>query len=221
MRRGFRLLLMVLAGIGTGAIAALAQNLGGSYNGPDQGVAAQSVQSALEYNRTNQAQSWVDPDSGVAGTTTPVRTFEGAAGKPCREFFTTIEIGGQAEQGYGTACRQPDGTWQIVDKSPPTTTSRSPVATVPPTTVYVYPQPSWPNYSRYGYGYDPAWVVWPWPPFYFSFDYVYHGGGHWGRYGGGDRYRGHFGRSDDHIFRGGDRGHGAWRGGGGGHGRRR
>jgi surface antigen len=25
-----------------------------------------------------------------------------------------VTVGGRAEQAYGTACRQPDGSWQIV-----------------------------------------------------------------------------------------------------------
>jgi surface antigen len=26
----------------------------------------------------------------------------------------TVTVGGQTKQGYGTACRQPDGTWQMI-----------------------------------------------------------------------------------------------------------
>lgn len=32
----------------------------------------------------------------------------------CREFTRDIEIGGKKEQGYGIACRQFDGSWEIV-----------------------------------------------------------------------------------------------------------
>ena len=37
-----------------------------------------------------------------------------AAGEYCREYTKTISVGGRAAQGYGTACRQPDGAWEIV-----------------------------------------------------------------------------------------------------------
>lgn len=40
----------------------------------------------------------------------PVRTSRGF----CREYQHTIYIGGRPQQAYGTACRQPDGSWQIV-----------------------------------------------------------------------------------------------------------
>ena len=32
----------------------------------------------------------------------------------CREFTQTISIGGKIQQGYGTSCRQPDGSWKII-----------------------------------------------------------------------------------------------------------
>ncbi len=212
------LLLLVLTGVGVGAATTLAQDAGGVNLSSDRAAATGTVQSALEYNRTNQSSTWVDPDAGVSGTTTPVRTFEGVAGKPCREFKTTIVIGGQEEQGYGTACRQPDGNWQIVDKTALAASGRNLVAP-PPSTVYLYSQPSWPTYSRYGY--DPAWGYWLWPPLLFSFDYGYRGGyggyGHWGHYGARDRYDGHSGGNRGHDFSGGDHGHGGWHGGGGGH----
>ncbi len=32
----------------------------------------------------------------------------------CREFQTTIVIGGKIHKAYGTACRQPDGQWKII-----------------------------------------------------------------------------------------------------------
>lgn len=31
----------------------------------------------------------------------------------CREFTQTVTIGGKMQQGYGTACLQPDGSWEI------------------------------------------------------------------------------------------------------------
>ncbi len=31
----------------------------------------------------------------------------------CREFTRDIQIGGKVQQGYGTACRQPDGSWKV------------------------------------------------------------------------------------------------------------
>ena len=69
---------------------------------------------ALEYNPTGKSSEWVNPDTGNAYEVTPTRTYEKAGGQPCREFTMEATIGGKQEEVYGTACRQPDGSWQIV-----------------------------------------------------------------------------------------------------------
>jgi surface antigen len=58
---------------------------------------------------------WNNPDSGNSGTVTPVRDGSTSSGLYCREFQQTITVGGHTETAYGTACRQPDGTWRIVE----------------------------------------------------------------------------------------------------------
>jgi surface antigen len=35
---------------------------------------------------------------------------------PCREFQTEIIIDGRRQPAHGTACRQPDGTWHVVNR---------------------------------------------------------------------------------------------------------
>lgn len=72
------------------------------------------AQQALEKSRTGQVTSWVDPDSGGTVSITPTRTYQ-KAGSPCREYQTEVIVGGRREQAYGTACRQPDGSWKIVE----------------------------------------------------------------------------------------------------------
>lgn len=68
---------------------------------------------AMEYNRTGQASSWRNPDTQTRYTVTPQRTYDAPSG-PCREFTMDAEVGGEPQQVYGTACRQPDGNWRIV-----------------------------------------------------------------------------------------------------------
>jgi surface antigen len=76
-------------------------------------MAAEAAQRAFEQNRTGQSTAWKNPDSGNSGSVTPTRTYQLANGQYCREYNQTILIGGQQHQAYGTACRQPDGSWQI------------------------------------------------------------------------------------------------------------
>jgi hypothetical protein len=44
----------------------------------------------------------------------------------CREFQQSVTIGGVTQQGYGTACLQPDGSWEIQ----PNTTAATPATVV-------------------------------------------------------------------------------------------
>lgn len=62
-----------------------------------------------------QQVTWNNPQSGNAGTITPVRDGYDRSGAYCREFQQTITVGGAKRQAYGTACRQPDGSWQIIN----------------------------------------------------------------------------------------------------------
>ncbi|WP_321528648.1 RT0821/Lpp0805 family surface protein [Sedimenticola selenatireducens] len=71
-------------------------------------------QQALESNPINRTSSWRNPDSGNSYQVTPTRTYETASG-PCREYTTEAVIDGRTETVYGTACRQPDGTWQAAN----------------------------------------------------------------------------------------------------------
>jgi 17 kDa outer membrane surface antigen len=53
-------------------------------------------------------------DSGAYGSVTPVRDGTDGGGRYCREFQHQITVGNRLQEGYGTACRQPDGDWEIV-----------------------------------------------------------------------------------------------------------
>ena len=109
-----------LAGGGTGAIvgATLGGALIGGYIGNrldarDKQMAAQAAQKAFESSQSGKPTVWNNPDSGHSGSITPTRTYQLANGTYCREYTQTISVGGEQHQAYGTACRQPDGTWKI------------------------------------------------------------------------------------------------------------
>lgn len=102
----------IAAGVLLGGLAGGA--IGSALDDQDRRTAALTNQRALETSRTGQTTTWNNPDRGTSGTVTPTRTFQAASGQYCREFEQTITIGGQRQNSYGTACRQPDGSWQIV-----------------------------------------------------------------------------------------------------------
>lgn len=68
----------------------------------------------LETVRTGISSAWRNPDTGVQYQLTPTSTYETTQG-PCREYTMNALIGGRHEQVYGTACRQADGSWRIIN----------------------------------------------------------------------------------------------------------
>jgi surface antigen len=112
-------LLAAAAGGGGAAIAgaviggALLGALGGNMlDQRDKRLAAEAQQRALESAPSGKPVAWTNPDTGHQGTVMPVRTYQ-SGGTYCREFQSNVVIGGKDEKAYGTACRQPDGSWKI------------------------------------------------------------------------------------------------------------
>jgi surface antigen len=108
-------------GSGTGRLAAtaagtllgawLGSEVGASMDRTDQLYAQRAHTQALN---SGQTIHWQNPDSGHYGSVQPTRTGYTETGQTCREFQTTVTVGGQPEQAYGTACQQSDGSWRIV-----------------------------------------------------------------------------------------------------------
>ena len=92
----------------------LGSEIGASLDRADQAYAAQAQQQAHEAPVGSQV-TWSNPESGNHGTVTAQREGQDQSGNYCREYQTTVTIGGETHQAYGTACRQPDGTWVIVE----------------------------------------------------------------------------------------------------------
>lgn len=104
---------IVAIAAGTLLGAALGNSIGASLDRADMAYYNKTSQKTLETATTGTTVAWKNPDSGNSGTITPTRTFEQNS-TYCREYQQTITVGGKTESGYGTACRQPDGSWKIV-----------------------------------------------------------------------------------------------------------
>lgn len=104
-----------LVGVAAGTLlgAFVGSQVGKSLDRADQNYMEQTNQRALETNPSGQTSTWKNPDSGNAGTVTPTKTVQQANGTYCREYTQTITVGGKTESAYGTACRQPDGSWKV------------------------------------------------------------------------------------------------------------
>ena len=100
--------------IGALAGAFAGNNVGRSLDRADQQYNAQTTQNALEYQPSGTTSSWVNPDTGRSGEVKPRAVYQNNNGQTCRDYENTIIIDGRAETARGTACRQPDGVWRIV-----------------------------------------------------------------------------------------------------------
>lgn len=100
-----------LAATAAGTVAGmlLGANIGRGFDRTDRMCMGQ----ALEYAPENQPVVW-QGSSGGEYRMVPVRTYQ-SAGTYCREYQSVITVGGRRQQGYGTACRQPDGSWQVAN----------------------------------------------------------------------------------------------------------
>ncbi len=106
------------AGIAAGVILGglIGGAIGDRMDAADQQAAHQAAVRALETAPSGRNVTWHNPDSGHLGTVTPTRTYQKTAhGQYCREYQQTISIDGQQHRASGTACRQPDGSWQAVN----------------------------------------------------------------------------------------------------------
>jgi len=105
---------MVAIGVGTLLGALAGSEVGKSLDRADQMYAERANTRA--YNApVGQSISWNNPESGNYGTITPVRDGTSRDGRYCREFQQAITVDGRQQTAYGTACRAPDGSWQIVN----------------------------------------------------------------------------------------------------------
>ncbi len=104
-----------LAATAAGALlgALIGSEIGRSMDEVDRMRAEQAYGQAQDAP-IGQTIAWDNPDTGNYGSVTPTKQGTNTnTGAYCREFQQTVVIGGQQEDAYGVACRQPDGSWEI------------------------------------------------------------------------------------------------------------
>lgn len=81
-----------------------------------------NMQSAIIHTPVNQQASWTSDRLGPGGrrvtyTVRPIKDYYAGRShhrRYCREYQTTVTIGGRAQRAFGKACREPDGSWKIL-----------------------------------------------------------------------------------------------------------
>lgn len=111
-------------GSGSGKLAATALGVfAGGLIGNEIGSSLDRADQAYLHRATYKASAapigetitWRNPESGNYGAVTPTREgWHSETGAYCREYQQEIIVGGRRQEGYGQACRQPDGSWKII-----------------------------------------------------------------------------------------------------------
>jgi surface antigen len=101
-----------LVAVGAGALAGayIGGQIGRSMDRADRA----RMNSAFENNAVGQPAYWRNANTGASYDVIPVRNVTVQGNQYCREYRSVAYIGGKKQQVYGTACRQPDGSWQAV-----------------------------------------------------------------------------------------------------------
>ncbi len=100
-----------LVAVGVGALAGAL--IGGAIGKNMDDTDRLKMTQALETNKLNQPAYWQNQKSGSSYTVTPTKNVTVDGNPYCREYTTTAIIAGKKQQMYGTACRKPDGTWEM------------------------------------------------------------------------------------------------------------
>ncbi len=102
---------MLAIGAGTLAGALIGGAIGRNMDETDK----LKMNHALESNQVGQPAYWQNQKTGNSYTVVPTRNVTVDGNQYCREYRSTADIAGKKQQVYGTACRQPDGTWQVAN----------------------------------------------------------------------------------------------------------
>jgi surface antigen len=93
----------------------LGSEAGKSLDRADKVYAERAAQRGLESNPSGSSSSWSNPDTRHSGSVTPLNTYRSGDGLHCRDYRQVITVEGRSETARGTACRESDGTWRVVN----------------------------------------------------------------------------------------------------------
>ncbi|MEE2745250.1 MAG: RT0821/Lpp0805 family surface protein [Pseudomonadota bacterium] len=101
-------LLFIVRGAALGSLIGYAY--GDSLMPSDHAKFTNSAKVAMDNSYDGQVFSWVNPESGLAGTITPIRSYY-ADGQYCRDFDATIAMTNGLGKSKGRACKTDDDDW--------------------------------------------------------------------------------------------------------------
>ncbi|MGO4910353.1 RT0821/Lpp0805 family surface protein [Pseudorhodobacter sp. W20_MBD10_FR17] len=104
---------LVTTGIGVLIGSLIGSEIGRSMDTSDRIRADMAIRQSYS-TRVGDTVRWNNQTTGNSGTIVVLRDGRSTGGLYCREFQQRITIDGRTAIGTGIACRQPDGTWRIL-----------------------------------------------------------------------------------------------------------
>jgi len=104
----------IAAGVIIGGL--IGSHIGRQLDDRDRAYAARAANRSFRHGPTGSTSSWRNPNSGNSGRIRPTTgVYTGRDGRPCRDFHHRITLAnGRTQTVRGTACQNPDGTWETV-----------------------------------------------------------------------------------------------------------
>src|ERR1700734_4377392 len=100
--------------IGAAVGGFLGNRIGAALDDEDKRRAYAAQMQALETGPSGAPVAWRNPESGRYGHVVPGPAYE-ASGASCRSYTQTIFSDGPPQTERGAPCRNPDGSWSIVN----------------------------------------------------------------------------------------------------------
>jgi surface antigen len=105
------------AGTVAGVVAggAIGAALTSKMNCEDRSYAYKTYSDGFNAGRANAYYHWRNPDNGDRGDLRVLDYYRDEDGFRCAVYAHTVYVRGHQEEARGRACKQPDGTWAIID----------------------------------------------------------------------------------------------------------
>jgi len=102
----------------TGSIRKPAPELSRALEAEDTRRAKAALATALDPQGSGERVDWDNPQTGAKGVFTPVGQAYPSAGRVCRAFLAEIATSHNEERLQGTACRDKNAEWTLLDVKP-------------------------------------------------------------------------------------------------------
>ena len=104
---------LIFIAVGAAAGGGAGYYFGDSLLPSDQAKFQTSTRFALNNATDGELVNWTNPETGVAGSIVPIRTYYAGNATYCRDFTATISAPEGIGNGEGRGCRVAGGPWRI------------------------------------------------------------------------------------------------------------